>query len=90
VNFILPNSLPSLSGAFSYGEQMQLADEPGAYRHCKEIFTPKRNDQRFCSQRCREAWAYDVRRAEIGVKKPRKRHLATPYREAWRMGIKAQ
>ena len=46
-------------------------EEPCAYRHCKKIFTPKRNDQRFCSQRCREAYAYDVRRADMASSKSR-------------------
>ena len=52
-----------------------------AYRHCKETFRPARSDHRFCSQRCREAYAYDLKRAEAGIKGPRKKRLqarATP------------
>jgi hypothetical protein len=48
-----------------------------AYRHCREVFAPRTEDHRFCSQRCREAYAYDLRRAKIGVHGPRKRRLAT-------------
>ena len=46
-----------------------------AYRHCKETFRSTRSDQRFCSQRCREAYAYDLKRAEAGIKGPRKKRL---------------
>ena len=46
-----------------------------AYRHCKETFPPSRSDHRFCSQRCREAYAYDLKRAEAGIKGPRKKRL---------------
>ncbi len=46
-----------------------------AYRHCNNEFRPKREAQRFCSQRCRDAYRYDIKRAEKGVKKARKRHL---------------
>jgi hypothetical protein len=48
-----------------------------AYRHCKETFRPTRSDHRFCSQRCREAYAYDLKRVEAGVKGPRKKRLQT-------------
>jgi hypothetical protein len=46
-------------------------------RGCDAEFGKKREAQRFCSERCREAYAYDVRRAELGVKTPRKRRLGT-------------
>ena len=46
-----------------------------AYPHCKNEFRPKREAQRFCSKRCRDAYRYDIKRAEKGVKKARKRHL---------------
>mgnify|MGYP001820922237 CR=1 FL=1 len=46
-----------------------------AYRHCTNEFRPKREAQRFCSKRCRDAYRYDITRAEKGVKKARKRRL---------------
>ena len=46
-----------------------------AYRNCSNEFRPKRELQRFCSPRCREAYRYDNKRAEKGVKKARKRRL---------------
>jgi len=45
------------------------------YRHCDNEFRPKREAQRFCSQRCRDAYRYDTTRANQGHKKARKRHL---------------
>ena len=48
-----------------------------AYRHCKETFRPVRPHHRFCSQRCRDAYAYDLKRAEAGIKGPRKKRLQT-------------
>ena len=58
----------------------KLKDRPPevcAYRHCKNEFQPKRELQRFCSQRCRDTYRYDIRRAEKGVKKARKRRLGS-------------
>jgi predicted nucleic acid-binding Zn ribbon protein len=46
-----------------------------AYRHCTNEFRPKREAQRFCSPRCREAYRYDIKRAASGTKKARKKHL---------------
>ena len=43
-----------------------------AYRDCNNEFQPQREHQRFCSQRCRKAYNYDVTRTS---KKPRKRAL---------------
>jgi hypothetical protein len=43
-----------------------------AYRHCKNEFRPKREAQRFCSERCRKDYHYDVTRTS---KKRRKRRL---------------
>lgn len=53
-------------------------DEQCAYRHCKELFHPVRANQRFCSQRCRKAYSYDLERAEAGIKGPRKKRLQAP------------
>jgi ribosomal protein L24E len=52
--------------------------EPCAYRQCKGrgVFIRRNGEQqRFCSEQCQQAYAYDVRRAELGVKTPRKRRL---------------
>ncbi len=46
-----------------------------AYRYCSNEFRPKREAQRFCSKRCRDAYRYDIKRAEKGIKKARKRRL---------------
>ena len=43
-----------------------------AYRDCSNEFRPQREHQRFCSQRCRKAYNYDVTRTST---KPRKRAL---------------
>ena len=43
-----------------------------AYRHCKNEFRPQRENQRFCSKRCRKAFNYDVTRTS---KRPRRRAL---------------
>jgi hypothetical protein len=55
-----------------------------AYRHCNNEFRPKRQVQRFCTQRCRDAYRYDTSpasrrpmRASQRPKKARKRHLWT-------------
>ena len=44
-----------------------MTDETCAYRHCKNTFQPQREHQRFCSRRCRHAYAYDIKRAEKGL-----------------------
>jgi hypothetical protein len=49
--------------------------EECVYKHCNNVFRPKREAQRFCSPRCREACRYDIKRAEKGVEKARKRRL---------------
>jgi predicted nucleic acid-binding Zn ribbon protein len=49
--------------------------EECVYKHCNNVFRPKREAQRFCSQRCREAYRYDIKRAASGTKKARKKHL---------------
>jgi hypothetical protein len=56
----------------------EQAIETCAYRRCKERFSPKTLDHRFCSQRCRDDYHYDVRRAEIGAHRARRRRLAIP------------
>jgi predicted nucleic acid-binding Zn ribbon protein len=61
-----------------------------AYRHCTNEFRPKREAQRFCSPRCREAYRYDIKRAASGTKKARKKHLGPPYLEARKKGQKGQ
>ncbi len=43
-----------------------------AYLHCNNEFRAQREAQRFCSERCRKAWHYDINRTS---KKPRKRAL---------------
>ena len=48
-----------------------------ASRHCNETFK-LRGPKRFCSEQCREAYRYDVRRAELGVRKPRRFRRGTP------------
>jgi hypothetical protein len=65
-----------------------------AYRHCKETFQAARSDHRFCSQRCREAYAYDLKRAESGTKGQRKKrlqaldtHPATPVAASMENGL---
>jgi hypothetical protein len=59
------------TGAPDKGETVKCA-----YRPCKERFET-RDGKRFCSERCQKAWAYDLRRAELGAVEPRKRRLAT-------------
>ncbi len=59
------------------GKFKNRAPEKCAYRHCENEFRPKRELQRFCSKRCREAYHYDEKRRAQGLKKPRKRHLRT-------------
>ena len=59
------------------GKLKNRPPEVCAYRHCYNVFRPKREVQRFCSQRCRDAYRYDIKRAEKGVKKARKRHLGS-------------
>jgi predicted nucleic acid-binding Zn ribbon protein len=49
-----------------------MDEERCVYRHCTNTFRPQREAQRFCSPRCREAYAYDVRRAKKGLTQPRK------------------
>ena len=48
------------------------------YRHCTNEFRPKREAQRFCSPRCREAYRYDQKLLIQGGRErleARKRHL---------------
>ena len=49
-----------------------------AYRHCTNEFRPKREEQRFCSPRCREAYRYDQKLLKQGGRErleARKRRL---------------
>ena len=43
-----------------------------AYRHCDNEFRPKREAQRFCKEKCRKDYHYDITRTS---KKRRKRRL---------------
>jgi hypothetical protein len=43
-----------------------------AYRHCSNEFRPKRELHRFCSEKCRKDYHYDITRTS---KKRRKRRL---------------
>jgi hypothetical protein len=76
--------------------------EECVYKHCNNVFRPKREAQRFCSQQCRDAYRYDLNRvpalaainaaeAEKGherVKKARKRRLGQGHLEARKKGQK--
>ena len=66
---------PTKGGAM--GKLTNKPTEVCAYRHCNNEFKPKREAQRFCSQRCRDAYRYDIKRAEKGAKKARKRRLGS-------------
>ena len=49
-----------------------------AYRNCRNEFRPKRELQRFCSPRCRDAYHYDLKLLKQGGRErleARKRHL---------------
>jgi hypothetical protein len=52
--------------------------EECVYKHCNNVFRPKREAQRFCSQRCREAYRYDQKLLKQGGRErleARKRRL---------------
>ena len=52
--------------------------EECVYKHCNNLFRPKRELQRFCSPRCREAYRYDQKLLKQGGRErleARKRHL---------------
>jgi hypothetical protein len=60
------------------GKLKNREPEVCAYRHCANEFRPKREAQRFCSPRCREAYRYDQKLLKQGGRErleARKRRL---------------
>jgi hypothetical protein len=65
--------------------------EECVYKHCNNVFRPKREAQRFCSQRCREAYRYDQKLLKQGGRErleARKRRLGQGHLEARKKGQK--
>jgi hypothetical protein len=59
--------------------------EECVYKHCNNVFRPKREAQRFCSPRCREAYRYDQKLLKQGGRErleARKRRLGQGHLEA--------
>jgi predicted nucleic acid-binding Zn ribbon protein len=64
-----------------------------AYRHCTNEFRPKREAQRFCSPRCREAYRYDQKLLKQGGRErleARKKRLGQGHLKARKKQEKAQ
>ena len=57
-------------------------------KRCKRAFKRERVEQKYCNARCRNAAVKARLRARSGDKKPSKRHLVLPHREAVTNGQK--
>ena len=57
-------------------------------KRCQRAFKRERVEQKYCSARCRNAAVKARLRARSGDKKPRRRHLLLPHREAVTFGQK--
>ena len=59
-------------------------------KRCGRTFKRERVEQKYCNARCRNAAVKARLRARSGDKKPSKRHLVLPHREAVTFGQKTQ